>query len=241
MGEIGRRFAGARRPRRWQRSCYHRWGCTHAVDRFSGTRSGAALQHVGLPEGCRSGNCPACRRGTSRFRERHRCGVGERGRRLRYRRLSRRPAGLTDLVRLDRREERRRGAHAVARLGLRQSQGRGGKSGVITMPSQAASSEATGVATMLATERFADPLTEKLAAFVRGLGIEVRAATLSEKTFLPGLEIRDGAILIDETRLAYPGDILHEAGHLAVADPAERNAPTLSPSDADEVTTIAWS
>jgi hypothetical protein len=88
---------------------------------------------------------------------------------------------------------------------------------------------------------FADPLTERLAAFVRGVGIDVRAAALPQKTFLPGLDISHGAILIDEERLAYPGDILHEAGHLAVTDPAGRNAPTLSPDGGDEMTSIAWS
>src|SRR5262249_47941140 len=31
-----------------------------------------------------------------------------------------------------------------------------------------------------------------------------------EPTFLPGLDIRHGAILLDEARLSYPGDILHE-------------------------------
>jgi hypothetical protein len=88
---------------------------------------------------------------------------------------------------------------------------------------------------------FANPLAERLAAFVRGIGIEVRAATLTAPTFLPGLDIRHGAILVDEARLTYPGDILHEAGHIAVADPAVRGAPTLSPSDGDELTAIAWS
>jgi len=87
----------------------------------------------------------------------------------------------------------------------------------------------------------ADPLTERLVAFVRGIGIDVRVATLPEKTVLPGLDIRHGAILIDAERLAHPGDILHEAGHLAVTDPAERHAPTLSPSGGDEMTSIAWS
>jgi hypothetical protein len=88
---------------------------------------------------------------------------------------------------------------------------------------------------------FADPLTERLATFVRGIGIEVRAATLPADTFLPGLDIRDGAILVDEARLAQPGDILHEAAHLAVADPMERNAPQLTPTAGDELTAIAWS
>ena len=94
---------------------------------------------------------------------------------------------------------------------------------------------------MAAAPAFANPLTERLAAFVRGIGIDVRAATLVEPTFLPGLEIRHGAILVDEARLTYPGDIFHEAGHIAVADAAERNAPTLSPSPGDELTAIAWS
>ena len=88
---------------------------------------------------------------------------------------------------------------------------------------------------------FADPLTDRLASFVRGIGIDVRAATLPDKTFLPGLDIRHGAILVDEERLTYPGDILHEAGHLAVSDPAERDAPVLSPDGGDELTSIAWS
>src|ERR1700722_5021946 len=88
---------------------------------------------------------------------------------------------------------------------------------------------------------FTDPLTERLAGFVCSIGIDVRATTLPDKPFLPGLDIRDGAIVIDEARLTYPGDILHEAGHLAVTDPAERNAPTLSPSPGDELTAIAWS
>ena len=88
---------------------------------------------------------------------------------------------------------------------------------------------------------FADPLTERLVAFVRSIGIEVRAATLPEKTILPGLDIRHGAILVDEARMTHPGDILHEAGHLAVTDPAERDAPQLSPTPADEMTSIAWS
>ena len=88
---------------------------------------------------------------------------------------------------------------------------------------------------------FADPLTERLAAFVHGVGVEVRPAALAADTFLPGLLIHDGAILVDEDRLAHPGDLLHEAGHLAVTDPAGRGAPTLDPTPAEEMAAIAWS
>ena len=94
---------------------------------------------------------------------------------------------------------------------------------------------------MSAVSTFADPLTERLVAFVRSIGIDVRTATLPEKTVLPGLDIRHGAILIDEARMTHPGDILHEAGHLVVTHPAERNAPQLSPTPAEEMTSIAWS
>jgi len=88
---------------------------------------------------------------------------------------------------------------------------------------------------------FADPLTERLAAFVRDIGLPLRGAALPADTLLSGLDIRDGAIVVDEARLAHPGDILHEAGHLAVADPAERRAPRLLPNPGDEMASIAWS
>jgi hypothetical protein len=88
---------------------------------------------------------------------------------------------------------------------------------------------------------FTNPLTERLAVFLRSIGVDVRAATLPDNTFLPGLAVEHGVILVDEQRLAHPGDILHEAGHLAVADPAERTAAALSPNPGDEMTAIAWS
>ena len=92
-------------------------------------------------------------------------------------------------------------------------------------------------------QRLPSPIlsTERLVAFVRSIGIDVRTATLPEKTVLPGLDIRHGAILVDEARMSHPGDILHEAGHLAITDPLKRDAPQLSPTPADEMTSIAWS
>jgi hypothetical protein len=88
---------------------------------------------------------------------------------------------------------------------------------------------------------FSDTVVIRLADFVRGIGIAVRPAALAEPTFLPGLDIGNGILLVDETRLSYPGDLLHEAGHIAVTDPAVRNAPTLSPDPGDEMATLAWS
>jgi hypothetical protein len=88
---------------------------------------------------------------------------------------------------------------------------------------------------------FANPLTAMLTGFVRDIGIEVRDANLPEPTFLPGLDIRFGALLVDEERLLYPGDVLHEAGHIAVASPEERSRETLKPRGGDEIAAIAWS
>jgi len=84
-------------------------------------------------------------------------------------------------------------------------------------------------------------LCQTLIGFVRGIGIAVRCAPLGADCFLPGLDIGGGAVLVDETQLKYPGDILHEAGHLAVTAPEARGAPKLEPTPGDEMTAIAWS
>lgn len=109
----------------------------------------------------------------------------------------------------------------MARLGVLGNQGRGPASGL--------------------TPVFADPMTQRLADFVVGLGIDVRKGQLPDDTFLPGLDIRFGGLVIDEDRLAHPGDILHEAGHIAVAEPQARKAERLEPDDGDELAALAWS
>jgi hypothetical protein len=86
-----------------------------------------------------------------------------------------------------------------------------------------------------------DPLRDRLIRFIREIGIEVRNAALDESCLLPGLDIRDGTVVVDPPRWLHPGDILHEAGHLAVAAPEHRSAERLSPSGGDEMAAIAWS
>ena len=49
-------------------------------------------------------------------------------------------------------------------------------------------------------------------AFLRDIGLEVRLAPIAEATFLPGLTIQDGAIVVDEAQLLHPGDLLHRPG-----------------------------
>ena len=61
-------------------------------------------------------------------------------------------------------------------------------------------------------------------------------------SFLPGLTIEAGGLLVDEARLEYPGDLLHEAGHIAVAPPAVRPAMTGALDDVPglDTTLLEW-
>jgi len=42
-------------------------------------------------------------------------------------------------------------------------------------------------------------------------GLPARFCAISEATFLPGIRIERGELLVDESQLLYPGDLLHEA------------------------------
>ena len=81
-----------------------------------------------------------------------------------------------------------------------------------------------------------------IAGFLLRIGIPLSADTLHGEQFLPGIAIRDGGLVYDPVKLQWPGDLLHEAGHIAVTDPALR--PGLcEPSDdpGEEMAAIAWS
>ena len=89
---------------------------------------------------------------------------------------------------------------------------------------------------------------KKALDFIAALGIETEHKILiSESCFLPGLMIQQGKIVIDENGPQYPGDILHEAGHIAVVPSAERNELSGSTiakrkdAPAEEMMAIAWS
>jgi len=64
----------------------------------------------------------------------------------------------------------------------------------------------------------------KITEFVESIGIRVSNGTIEEATFLPGIQIDRGSIKIDLDKLKYPGDILHEAGHIAVTEKEIREA-----------------
>lgn len=90
---------------------------------------------------------------------------------------------------------------------------------------------------------FQNPITETIARFLRDIGLQIEAAELDDSAFLPGLVLDGGRILVDETQLKYPGDILHEAGHLAVTPASERGlcGGNLAVGGAAEMAAISWS
>jgi hypothetical protein len=82
--------------------------------------------------------------------------------------------------------------------------------------------------------------------FLRRIGLSVMEGPLPADTFLPGVAIRDGGLVADPDSLVWPGDLLHEAGHLAVLPAALRSeAHDDDPNHADvehagELEAMAW-
>jgi hypothetical protein len=87
---------------------------------------------------------------------------------------------------------------------------------------------------------------EKVLSFLNKIGIDVVEKQL-ENPFLPGLSLGPNCLYIDFKKLLYPGDILHEAGHLAVTTPEERKIAGTEkmaadwPSQGEEMGAILWS
>ncbi len=83
--------------------------------------------------------------------------------------------------------------------------------------------------------------------FLHSIGIKTFEKKIATGTFLPGLSIEQGCILIDRDLLKYPGDILHEAAHIAcvpAADRAALNEEAIGKRpdrEAEEMMAIAWS
>lgn len=90
------------------------------------------------------------------------------------------------------------------------------------------------------------PELEKVLLFLNEIGIDVVEKEL-ETTFLPGLSLGPNCLYIDFEKLLYPGDILHEAGHLTVTTSAERKIAGTSemasdwPTQGEEMGAILWS
>ncbi len=93
-----------------------------------------------------------------------------------------------------------------------------------------------------------DELIKKITTFINEIGISCMPGNLTEDTFLPGIDIKDGKMIYDTRLLKHPGDLLHDAGHLAVLLPHDRavaQSPDQLKGDLDEggseMATICWS
>lgn len=89
------------------------------------------------------------------------------------------------------------------------------------------------------------PVIDIIIDFVTSIGLDVVKRPINSDTFLPGLLLENGKIIVDTDKLLYPGDILHEAGHLAAFDRQTRK--TISDplpeymSAGYEMMALAWS
>jgi hypothetical protein len=83
--------------------------------------------------------------------------------------------------------------------------------------------------------------------FLNSVGIQIVEKKLSQDCFLPGISVLGSSALIDQAQLKHLGDILHEAGHIAVTEPKKR--PLIGtkemdvnwPTDGEEIAAILWS
>lgn len=89
--------------------------------------------------------------------------------------------------------------------------------------------------------------TERMMLFLEKIGIKIIEKKLDSTTFLSGLDLGSNCIYVDFEKLKYPGDLLHEAGHLAVTEGENRKkigTNTISkewPTQGEEIAAILWS
>ncbi len=82
-------------------------------------------------------------------------------------------------------------------------------------------------------------------AFLADIGIPVRHGPITGPTAVPGITIADGGLVRDPDATSHDGDLLHEAGHLALLPPDRRATATgMLPDDVGtgyELGAICWS
>lgn len=81
-----------------------------------------------------------------------------------------------------------------------------------------------------------------ICTFLETIGINITVAAIDQPTLLTGMAIARGNIIVDTKQPCWPGDLLHEAGHIAVTQPDDRAALNEVSNDAgEEMAAIAWS
>jgi len=89
-------------------------------------------------------------------------------------------------------------------------------------------------------------LLNAITTFLNDIGIDTIVRPIPDQCFLPGVSMEAGKIIIDTEKLLYPGDILHEAGHIAVMPPEVRSdmdevLPATDLHKGGEMMALAWS
>lgn len=81
-----------------------------------------------------------------------------------------------------------------------------------------------------------------ICSFLAGIGVELEVGPFDGPDLLPGLAVRRGSIRIDPSAEVFPGDLLHEAGHIAVTAPELRaTLDQVGDDPGEEMAAIAWS
>jgi hypothetical protein len=85
--------------------------------------------------------------------------------------------------------------------------------------------------------------TDRITGFLESIGLPCRSGPVPDGTVLPGILVENGRLVYDPEKLSFPGDLLHEAGHLAVMAPERRMRaqPNVGKYAAEEMMAIAWS
>ncbi|MEO8885322.1 MAG: hypothetical protein ABI367_04605, partial [Mucilaginibacter sp.] len=84
-------------------------------------------------------------------------------------------------------------------------------------------------------------------SFFQDIGLAHLLGPVETGAVMPGLTIKNGVIVIDTEQLLYPGDMLHEAGHVATMPPSGRHTmngmlgKTSDMEQASEIIAQAWS
>jgi hypothetical protein len=77
--------------------------------------------------------------------------------------------------------------------------------------------------------------------FLGSVGIDVVAGDIGD-SILGSMTVRHGTIIVDPAIPAWPGDLLHDAGHVAMTEPAMRQQlDKVSDDPAEEMGAMAWS